>query len=156
MFTPLLQSIIDSNGYQVVTPEDMDGLIAAEDFAVLFFAGDANRLNDSNDVAVVLPQLHAVFDCIFTPFVVHRDAERPLQCRYHFNAYPALVFLRRGEYLGTIQQIQDWAEYLLQIAEILEREPSEPPPFKLPDGCGTSDAMLTNGVQQKNDVVLPH
>jgi hydrogenase-1 operon protein HyaE len=147
MFTPLLQTIIDRNGYAVITAEDADSITAAEEFSVLFFAGDADRLSDSNDVAVVLPQLCAAFDGLFTPFIVHRDAERALQRRYRFTAFPALVFLRRGEYLGAIQQIQDWTDYLSQIAGILEREPSEPPPFEISKVCGAPDAMSAGPIQ---------
>ena len=54
----------------------------------------------------------------------------------------ALIFLRHGEYLGTIQRVQDWTDYLREIPDILAREPSNPPPFKFPDGCGAPQPNL--------------
>ncbi len=143
MFSPLLASIIEREGYQIIDENAHDQAVANADHAVLFFAGDAARLSESDDVAVVLPELCKAFSGVFTPLVVARDAERALQIRYRFNAYPSLVFLRLGEYLGTIQQVQDWTDYLNQIAEILTREPSQPPPYTFPEGCGISTAAGT-------------
>ena len=48
-----------------------------------------------------------------------------------------LVFLQYGEYLGAIEGIRDWSDYLTEIPEILAREPAAPPPFQLPEGCNT-------------------
>lgn len=142
MFSPLLQSIIDREGYDVVTHETLDMMASGSEHAMLFFAGDWQRLAESNDVAVVLPELDKALMGKVTPLVVGRDSERELQRRFLFNAFPALVFLRRGEYLGVLQGILDWAEYLERIPEILAREPSEPPPFRFPDGCGAASASL--------------
>ena len=136
MFSPLLETIIEREGWQVVDHETLDAIAGEQDLSVLFFAGDANRLAESNDVAVILPELVKVFQGLFTPMVVARDSERELQRRYRFNAFPALVFLRRGEYLGAIPRVMDWQDYVTKIAEIIGGETSAPPPFKFPDGCG--------------------
>lgn len=143
MFSPLLQSIIERHCFDVVSHEDLDDYAKDRQFVVLFFAGDADRLGESNDVAVVLPELHKAFRGLFTPAVVARESERELQRKYRFNAFPSLVFLRRGEYLGTIQRIQDWADYIREIGEILTSEPSAPPPFKFPEGCAVSTPQST-------------
>ncbi|GAB4356325.1 MAG: hydrogenase expression/formation protein HupG [Oricola sp.] len=136
MFSPLLQSIIDREGYRVVSHEELDAVAGSVVFAMLFVAGDADRIAESDDVAVVVPELDKVFEGAVTPLIVNRESEREIQRRYRFNAFPALVFLRRGEYLGAITRIHDWTDYLRDIPEILEREPSDPPPFQFPDGCG--------------------
>ncbi|WP_346891767.1 hydrogenase-1 expression HyaE [uncultured Roseibium sp.] len=144
MFSPLLQSIIDREGYTVVTHDTLDEMAQTHDFVMLFFAGDAARLAESNDVAVVLPELDKALGGNVTPLIVSRDSERELQRRYLFNAFPAIVFLRRGDYLGVLQGILDWADYQVQIPEILSRDPSAPPPFKFPDGCGVAPEGLTH------------
>ncbi|WP_193368693.1 hydrogenase-1 expression HyaE [Pelagibius marinus] len=135
-FSPLLQSIIERHGYKVADEDNLDAAAGALEHAALFFAGDAERMAESNDVAVILPELDKAFAGAFTPLVVAREAERALQRRYRFNAYPTLVFLRRGQYLGAIQGVQDWIDYLQQIRALLTSEPSDPPPFKFPEGCG--------------------
>ncbi len=144
MFSPLLQSIIERHGYEVVNHQQLDQFAQDREHVVLFFAGDAERLAESNDVAVVLPELDKAFAGTITPAIVARESERELQRRYRFNAFPSLVFLRRGQYLGTIQRIQDWADYIRDIRAILTSEPTEPPPFKLPDGCGVGAVPTVN------------
>lgn len=138
MFSPLLTSIIDREGLKVVDETSLDERAGQAVFSMVFFSGDANRLSESNDVAVILPELVKAFDGNVSALVVARDAERELQRRYRFNSFPSLVFLREGDYLGTIQGVRDWADYLLEISEILTKDPTDPPPFKFPDGCGAA------------------
>ena len=138
MFSPLLTSIINREGLKVVDEVSLEERAGQTVLSMVFFPGDANRLSESNDVAVILPELVKAFDGNVTAFVVAREAERELQRRYRFNSFPSLVFLRDGDYLGTIQGVRDWADYLMEISEILTREPSDPPPFKFPGGCGVA------------------
>ncbi len=141
-FSPLLQSIIDREDYRIVTIDELDEAASAARFAMLFVAGDADRIAESDDVAVVLPELECAFGGAVTPLIAARDSERLIQQRYRFNAFPVLIFLRDGAYLGAIQRIQDWADYLREIPEILSREPSEPPRFEFPEGCGAQAPAL--------------
>jgi hydrogenase-1 operon protein HyaE len=94
-------------------------------------------------VAVILPELLKHFAGRLTPAIADKNSERALQRRFRFNAFPALVFSRGGGYLGVITRVLDWREYVAEAAAILAREPSEPPPFKMPDGCATP--ALGNG-----------
>ncbi len=137
-FSPLLEGIIARRGYRVVTPEELDEVAQRTPLVLLFLCGDHARLAESNDVAVVLPELEAALDGYATVLVCAREHERAIQRRYRFTAFPALVFLRSGGYLGAIEGIRDWSDYLVEIPEILEREPADPPAFKLPAGCGES------------------
>jgi hydrogenase-1 operon protein HyaE len=136
MFSPLLTSIIEREALKVVDEAGLDRLAKETVFSMIFFPGDAERLAESNDVAVILPELDKAFAGNITAFVVDRGSERDLQRRYRFNSFPSLVFLRYGRYLGVIQGVRDWTDYLNDISEILSREPSDPPPFKFPEGCG--------------------
>lgn len=134
MYSPLLQNVMARHGYGTIGTADHDAVTAELDFACLFFPGDAARLAESDDVAIVLPELEKTFEGVFTPLVVERDSERKLQQKYRFNAFPALVFLRRGEYLGSVTRVLDWADYVREVSAILLSEPSPPPPFEIP-GC---------------------
>ena len=137
MFSPLLSSVIARHDMAVVDDATLDGFAADNEIVSLLFPGDSNRLAESDDVAIILPELVEAFQGAFTPAVVAPASERKLQLRYRFNAFPALVFLRRGEYLGAIKRVLDWDDYLNAIADIIVREPSEPPRFEMPDGCAT-------------------
>jgi hydrogenase-1 operon protein HyaE len=132
MFIPLVQALIDRHGMPLITADTLDGFLAVHEETLLFLSGDAARLDESADVAVVLPELLKAVGGRLTAGVVSRDMERELQRRYRFSAFPAMVILRRGEYLGAISRMRDWDTYLREITDILAREPSDPPPFKLP------------------------
>lgn len=141
MFSPLLQSIIERHGYVVIDHDGLEEFAVSHQYIALFFAGDAERVAESNDVAVVLPELEKAFHGAFMPAVVARDSERALQRKFRFNTYPALVFLKRGGYLGAILKIQDWHDYLSQIQEILTSTPVEPPSFTFPEGCDVAQPL---------------
>lgn len=143
MFSPLLTSIIAREGLKVVNKEALDKSAAKTVFTMVFFPGDAERLAESNDVAVILPELSKALQGSVTPLIVDRSCERELQRRYRFNSFPSLVFLRYGAYLGVIQGVLDWTDYLNEISEILTREPTEPPAFRFPEGCGVQPAALS-------------
>ena len=134
-YSPLLERIITERGYRKVGLEDVEALAGGASLVMLFLAGDHWRLGESNDVAVVLPELDTALDGLVTPLIAKREDARALQRRFHFSAYPALVFLAGGEYLGVIEGIRDWVDYMREIPEILLREPAAPPPFKMPAGC---------------------
>ena len=107
---------------------------------MLFFTGDPARVRESDDVAMILPELITAFDGRFRAAVVSRESERPLQARFRFTAWPTLVFLRRGAYLGAISRVRDWNDYLDEIAGLLEAEPCDPPPFNIDEVCAAHQA----------------
>jgi len=149
MFSPLLESIIEREKIVVVNESTVDEFALQNGDVVLFFSGDHKRLVEVNDVAVILPELIKASDNTLVAAVVDRDSERPLQRRYRFNSFPTLVFLRKGQYLGAISRVLDWADYIAEINEILSSQPSQPPAFKLPDGCGTPASTISQTTTEK-------
>ena len=83
-------------------------------------------------MAMILPELVKAFGGLFKAALVAQSAERTLQARYGFRTWPALVFLRRSEYLGVITQVQNWEDYLRGIQRLLDSEPMQAPGFKIP------------------------
>jgi hydrogenase-1 operon protein HyaE len=132
MAHPLIQRLFDEYRYPEVTVEGHDAFVSQPGVSVLFFAGDPKRYRDTTDVAVVLPELVKAFEGHIRPGVVASTSELELQKRYGFTAWPTLVFLREGNYLGAIAGIQNWAEYLQEIGDLIVAEPRRPPTFKVP------------------------
>ena len=136
---PLIDRLFTEFGYEALSVETLDAFIAGPGNAVIFAAGDFNRLDETADVAVVLPELIGAFPNTFRVGVTRdRDTEMAVQRLYRFNAFPALVFVRDGGWLGTIQRMQDWSDYLQDIGGFLAAEPKEPPRFEFPDGCNVA------------------
>jgi len=132
MVHPLIQRLFDEYGYPAIGEDNHDAFIGQEGAVVLFFAGDPTRYRETTDVAVVLPELIKAFSGHLTPAVVTPPAEVALQRQYGFSAWPALVFLRQGGYLGVITGIQNWGDYLRDIEGLLGAEASQAPGFKVP------------------------
>jgi hydrogenase-1 operon protein HyaE len=137
MTTPLIEALVSRHGFATVDETSLDAFLAAHDHSVLFFPGDAERLVESHDVAVILPEILKVYRSL-APALVAPSAERVLQRRFRFNAFPSIVLMRRAGYLGVLSRVLDWSEYLAEIPAILAREANEPPPFRFPDGCYTA------------------
>lgn len=130
----LIDRLTDELGYSSVTLENHDDFVAEAGMNVLFFPGDPTTAKDSTDVAVVLPELIRTFDGQLRPGVVtdtYGDGKE-LKRHYGFSAYPSLVFVRSGEYVGAITRIQDWSEYLEKTSALLVAPSSRPPGFSIP------------------------
>ena len=62
-----------------------------------------------------------------------------LQKHYGFRAWPSLVFVRDGAYLGTVSKMKNWSEYLTEISELLTAETRDAPGFRvLREGGGSA------------------
>ncbi len=132
MSSLLVQRLFNDFGYPEIDGDNHDEFVEQSGVCVLFFTGDPNKFRETNDVAVILPELVQAFEGHLRPGVVARSFEVKLQMRYGFKAWPALVFLRDGGYLGTITGVQNWTDYLQKIQSLLASEPSRPPGFKIP------------------------
>ncbi len=128
--SPLIDRLSAELGYPLVSLDNLDDVVA-NGHVVLFFTEDIKRFPESNDVAVVLPELIKAFPEL-APAVVARSDEKKLQKQYGFTSWPALVFLRDGQYLGVLTGIQDWSVYLAEIRRLLDAEPSRPPTVGIP------------------------
>jgi len=140
MFTPLVQNMIEQYDYPVLTAETLDDFLESSGEVVLFFTENAQKFPETNDVAMILPELVKAFRGRFSAAIIALADQRKLQMHYGFREWPTLVFLRYGEYLGAISRVQDWDVYLADTRRILAAEPSKPPEFNLPvagAGCCT-------------------
>lgn len=135
---PLIDRLLNEFGYDEVTLANHDEFVARTGMNVLFFPGDPSTVRDATDVAVVLPELVAAFDGQLQPGVVTDVFGDGLELkrRYGFTEYPALVFVRSGEYVGTMTRIRDWSEYLEDIPKLFTTEPKRAPGFSIPVVAG--------------------
>lgn len=134
MSAVLIDRLTAELGYAQVTLDNHDEFIQETGMNVLFFPGEPNTVKDATDVAVVLPELVRAFGDQLRPGVVTDTwgVGKELKRHYGFSAYPSLVFVRGGEYVGTITRIQDWSDYIDQINKLLVATPSRPPGFSIP------------------------
>ena len=138
MTSPLIMQLQTRHGYPLLDAESYEQFVFGTETAVLFFCNDPAQFPESNDVAVILPELLKAFSGRLQAAIIAKPIERELQARFRFTGWPSLVFLRNGEYLGVISGIRNWQEYLQETAQILAATPGKPPGFDLDKVCGAA------------------
>ncbi len=129
---PLIRLLLSRPGCDYLDALNLDRVLTRAGTMALFLTEDPKRYPETNDVAVVLPELIAAHNGAFRVAVVDRELEKRLQESYQITIWPSLVFLRDGRYLGTIAKMRDWSEYMTLIAGILQRQPTRNPGIGVP------------------------
>ena len=132
MPSTLIRNMLEQHRYPVVDETTLDEFLKTHEEVVLFFAENPKQFPESDDVAMILPELVKAFNGRFQAALVSQSSEKALQKRYGFSTWPSLVFLRNGEYLGVISQVQNWDDYLREIQHILDSDPGRPPGVGIP------------------------
>ncbi len=123
MPSPLIEAMIEQYNYPLLNTDNIDEYIQSQQECVLFFTENPTRFPESDDVAMILPELVKEYGNRFSAAVIEQDSQRKLQARYDFREWPTLVFLRKGKYLGAISRVQDWNDYIKKINDLLTSEP---------------------------------
>lgn len=119
----LIDSLSGRHGIPTVDGDSIDAFLvpAAGEPAhtLLFFTGDPAQRAESDDVAVVLPELLAAFRGRLRAAVVARSAEDALKTRFHVQVLPSLVVTRGPAPLGVLPRIRDWSDYMATLQALL-------------------------------------
>jgi hydrogenase-1 operon protein HyaE len=119
----LLQNLRERHQLASIDEASVDAFLApvahAPPHGVLFFAGDPAERSETNDVAVILPQLLEAFAGRLRGGLVAADAEAALKDRFHVRVFPSLAVIRGAETLGVLPKVLDWSDYLTRIEAML-------------------------------------
>ena len=145
MPSALVRALHERRGVSLIDAASVDAFLtpaAGEPaHALILFAGEAGRA-ESDDVAVVLPELLKAFPGALRGAVVARDAEEALKSRFPVAVAPSLVVVRGAEVLAVIPKIRDWSEYVARIGAALQ--PDAP---ALHPSAGPKTEIRINGVR---------
>lgn len=123
----LFDRMFDEFGFANVRAEDFEPFAARPGHALLFFSEDPVRYRETLDLAVILPEIVNAFADRFRVGVLLPDVARAMATRFGVRRWPALVMLRDGGYIGVIEGLRNWDEYLAEVAHLLAAPPSRPP-----------------------------
>ncbi len=124
--------MIEQYQYPVLDETNLDDFISSNKECILFFTENPRRFPESDDVAMILPELVKEYENRFVAAVIAEKDQRQLQMKFGFKKWPSLVFIRDGEYLGVISKVQDWRDYIIKINELLESKTQSAPGFIIP------------------------
>ncbi len=133
-----LQRLVDHFGAERVDADALETFVAAPGTRVLLLAGDPVQFPEGLDVAVVLPELRTQLAADFVIGVVEPTSQEAVARRYGSQRWPALVFLRDGQYVTTLAGMHDWAEYLQLVEAALAAPASRVPGIGIPVVSATS------------------
>lgn len=128
----LIDRLTEDRGYPVLDENTFDDFVDNSHECVLFLTENPKHYPESNDVAIILPELMSLFGNRLKPAIVSRDMEKDIARRYGVRQWPTLVFLRDGQYLGAIARVRNWDEYLMKVRDLLEGEARRPPSIGIP------------------------
>lgn len=120
----LIEALAGRHGLPTVDETTVEAFLAPAagepPHALLFFTGDPASRTDSDDVAVVLPELLAAYRGRLRAAVVARAAEAALKPRFRVEVLPSLVLTRGADPLGVMPRIRDWSDYRATIDRLLD------------------------------------
>jgi hydrogenase-1 operon protein HyaE len=129
---PLLLRMVQRTGGAVLNADTVGAWINEPGAAMLVFAEDPDRYKETLDLAVIVPELHASRARAFRVGLLVPVAARALASRYGFARWPAFVMLRDGRYVGAVDGIRDWDEYMSELDRLLAAAPTRPPTIGIP------------------------
>lgn len=130
--SPLIERLVSDHGAQWLTADTVADWAAAGGDRIILLAGDPVRFPEALDVAVVLPELVAQFPRRFRIGVATRDDEDAIAKRYGSIRWPALVFVRDGQYVTTLSGMLDWDVYVERVGLALTMPTSRAPTVGIP------------------------
>jgi len=119
---PLVTRLVDELGATRLDEESFASFVDAPGESALFFTEDPVRFREVLDVAVIVPELAAAATRRFRIGVLPPPLANAKASTYGVRRWPALVFLREGRWLGNVEGLRDWGEYLAAVNELVEGE----------------------------------
>lgn len=124
---PLFGQMVARHGFADLAPETFEAWVAQPGAALLAFVDDPVRVKESLDLAVIAPEIAKAFGGKFRCAVLMPVAAKAIAVRYGFRRWPALVVLRDGGYVGAIDGLRNWDEYVNEVTRLLDAPVTRPP-----------------------------
>lgn len=124
---PLLEQLVTRHGFQPVDADTLDAFAGQPGHALLVFTEDPVRYKETLDLAVIAPQVAQAYAGRFRCAVLLPADARKAATRYGFARWPALVVLKDGQYVGAIDGLRNWEDYVGEVERLLAAEPSRAP-----------------------------
>jgi hydrogenase-1 operon protein HyaE len=124
---PLIAQLFEKHRFADVREDNFAAFAARSGYTLLVFTEDPVRFKETLDLAVIVPEIVRAFPGRFEVGVLLPEAARALQPRYGFRRWPAFVVLKDGQYVGAVDGLRNWDEYIEDVERLLAAEPTRPP-----------------------------
>ena len=124
---PLIDQLFSQHGFARVDLDALDAFADLPGYTLLLFTEDPVRYKETLDLAVIAPQVAKAFEGRFRVGVLLPADARKAASRYGFARWPALVMLKDGRYVGAVDGLRNWDEYVEDVGRLLATEPTRAP-----------------------------
>ena len=124
---PLVEQLFTRHGFVRIDAESLDAFADAPGHALLVFTEDPVRFKETLDLAVIAPEVAKAFAGAFRAAVLLPADARKVAPRYGFARWPALVVLKDGRYVGAVDGLRNWEDYVEEMQRLLAAEPTRAP-----------------------------
>lgn len=129
---PLVERLFSHHLYANVDADNVAAFAGQPGHALLVFTEDPVRFKETLDLAVIVPEIDKAFAGRFRVGVLLPAAARKVAPLYGFARWPALVVLRDGLYVGAIDGLRNWEDYVQQISALLDAPAARAPSVGIP------------------------
>ncbi len=126
-FGGLLDKLVAKHGISDLDQAGFQAFMDAPGTGVVLLTDEPDTAAESWDVAVIFPELLAAIGARPRAAVMRPEPARALLSRFGLGRLPALLFLRDGGYVGAIEGLRDWSEFVDECAVMLQKPVSRIP-----------------------------
>lgn len=131
-FDRLLERLRTQSDITLLDEAGFEAFVAAAGDGMVLFTQEPDQQPETWDVAVVLPEILKLTGARLRAAVIPPDLARRQKARYGITRWPALLFVRDGAYVGVIDGMRNWEEYLREISAMLNKPVGRAPSVGIP------------------------
>jgi len=126
-FSSLLDKLVEKHRISDLDPAGFQAFMDEPGNAVALLTDEPDTTPESWDLAVIFPELLVSTGVKLRAAVLRPESARVLQTRFGLGRLPALLFVRDGGYVGAIEGIRDWSEFITECSTMLQKPVSRTP-----------------------------
>lgn len=127
MAYPLIAQLFARHGFTDVRSANFEAFAARPGRTLLLFLEDPFRYKETLDLAVIVPEIARAYGPRLAVGVLLPGAAREHCVRYGFRRWPAFVILADGNYVGAVDGLRNWDEYMTEVGRLMEAAPTRAP-----------------------------
>ncbi len=138
---PIFKRLFGEAGFAKVDESTIEAFLDIHGLKMAVFADDPNERKTTLDIGVIAPEIKKAFAGAFSQCVCADFTQaRSLAARWGLRSMPAVAVFRDGDFLGAVQGLKPWDEYIALITEIAASKKAAPRTIAIMTGDAPRDA----------------
>jgi hydrogenase-1 operon protein HyaE len=126
-FNGLLDRLVLNHQLGDLNEAGFEAFVDVPGNCVVLLLDEPDKVPESWDLAVIFPDLLASGGTRPRAAIARPAHSGLLQARFGVKRMPAMLFLRDGQYVGVIEGLRDWNDFVGEVRQMLAAPVSRPP-----------------------------